>query len=123
MYINITDSETADNKGSSGNLVHYLDKENRSGLEKVPEYWFNGKRDNIASYEAIPIIKRVTDEDVKEVYNKIKYEIEDLITGELASLKAKEILEEAGQKPVTMSQQEGAKSKENIVSKDQTVSM
>ncbi len=76
-----------------------------------------------AGYKAIPIIKRVTDEDVKEVYNKIKYEIEDLITGELALLKANEILEEAGQKPVTMTQKEGAKSKEDIVSRDQQVSM
>jgi len=76
-----------------------------------------------AGYKAIPVIKRVTDEDVKEVYNKIKYEIEDLITGELALLKANEILEEAGQKPVTMTQKEDAKSKEDIVSKDQTVSM
>jgi len=58
MYINITDSETADNKGSSGNLVHYLDKENRSGLEKGPEYWFNGQRDNIASYEATQTLDR-----------------------------------------------------------------
>jgi hypothetical protein len=52
MYINITDSETADNKGSSGNLVHYLDKENRSDLEKTPEFWFNGQRSNISSHEA-----------------------------------------------------------------------
>lgn len=58
MYINITDSETADNKGSSGNLVHYLDKENRSDLEKVPECWFNGQRDNIASYEATQVMDR-----------------------------------------------------------------
>ena len=27
MYINITESETADNKGSSSGLVYYLDKE------------------------------------------------------------------------------------------------
>jgi hypothetical protein len=52
MYINITDSETADNKGSSGNLVHYLDKENRSDLEKTPEFWFNGQHNNISSHEA-----------------------------------------------------------------------
>ncbi|WP_449435070.1 DUF5712 family protein [Pedobacter steynii] len=28
MYINITASETGNNKGSSGALVHYLEKEN-----------------------------------------------------------------------------------------------
>lgn len=76
-----------------------------------------------AGYKAIPVIKRVTDEDVKEVYNKIKHEIEDLINFEISLLKANEILEEAGQKPVTMTQKEGAKSQEDIVSKDQTVSM
>lgn len=76
-----------------------------------------------ASYKSIPLIKRVTDEDVKEVYNKIKNEIEDLITGELALLKANEILEEAGQKPVAMTQKEDVKSKEDIVSKNQTMSM
>lgn len=55
-----------------------------------------------AGYKAIPVIKRVTDEDVKEVYNKIKHEIEYLINFEITLLKANEILEEAGQKPVTM---------------------
>jgi hypothetical protein len=54
MYINITDSETADNKGSSGGLVHYLDKENRTEKEKQPEYWFNHERNNIVSNEVRP---------------------------------------------------------------------
>ena len=53
MYINITDSETADNKGSSSNLVHYLDKENRADKENAPELWFNQVRENIASFEAM----------------------------------------------------------------------
>jgi len=53
MYINITDSETADNKGSSSGLVHYLDKENRADKEKHPELWFNQDRSNINSFEAM----------------------------------------------------------------------
>jgi len=52
MYINITDSETSDNKGSSGVLIHYLDKENRLDKEKAPEYWFNHKRNDILSQDA-----------------------------------------------------------------------
>jgi hypothetical protein len=53
MYINITDSETADNKGSSSGLVHYLDKENRADKEKAPELWFNQACENITSFEAM----------------------------------------------------------------------
>jgi len=56
MYINITDSETADNKGGSGGLVHYLDKENRTDINKQPEYWFNQGRTNIVSDEVRPAI-------------------------------------------------------------------
>lgn len=56
MYINITDSETANNKGSSGGLVHYLDKENRKDLAKQPEYWFSQERSNILSNEVRPAI-------------------------------------------------------------------
>lgn len=41
MYINITDSKTADNKGSSGQLVNYLEKENKLHLKELPEQWFN----------------------------------------------------------------------------------
>lgn len=52
MFINITDSETADNKGSSRDLVHYLDKENRLNAALQPELWFNGLRDGIPSHEA-----------------------------------------------------------------------
>lgn len=51
MYINITDSEKGNNKGSSGQLVHYLDKENRL-FEELPEQrWFNGEQNGIPSYE------------------------------------------------------------------------
>jgi hypothetical protein len=55
MHINITKSETGNNKGSSSQLVAYLEKENRLA-EKLdqsdhPEYWFSNDRNNIQSYE------------------------------------------------------------------------
>jgi hypothetical protein len=52
MYINITQNETGNNKGSSGQLVTYLEKENRVA-EKLnqPEYWFNHERNNIQPYD------------------------------------------------------------------------
>ena len=52
MYINITQNETGNNKGSSGQLVTYLEKENRID-EKLnqPEYWFNQERNNIQPYD------------------------------------------------------------------------
>lgn len=51
MYINITDKKEADNKGSAGNLVHYLEKENRMDRQKEPERWFNAVRNDIEAYE------------------------------------------------------------------------
>jgi len=55
MHINITSSETGNNKGSSSRLVAYLEKENRmaeaQGNHHKPEYWFNQERDNIQPYE------------------------------------------------------------------------
>ncbi len=51
MYINITDSETASNKGSSADLVHYLDKENRLNKEQTPERWFSNAERPVQSYE------------------------------------------------------------------------
>jgi len=55
MYINITKSETGDNKGSSGAPVHYLEKENRmkpeKGIENKPERWFNGTDSDIKPHE------------------------------------------------------------------------
>lgn len=55
MYINITKSETGDNKGSSGALVHYLEKENRmkpeNGMENKPERWFNGTDSDIKPHK------------------------------------------------------------------------
>ena len=50
MFINITDSEKGDNKSSSGQLVHYLDKEQR--LFDAPSgQWFNGTSRDILSYQ------------------------------------------------------------------------
>ncbi|MEN0055428.1 MAG: DUF5712 family protein [Mucilaginibacter sp.] len=55
MHINITKSETGNNKGSSGQLVAYLEKENRlaENLDQYqqPEYWFSHDRDNVQPYE------------------------------------------------------------------------
>lgn len=56
MHINITDSENGGNRGSSSQLVHYLEKENRvaikSGSSREPEYWFNHSSSDIQAYEA-----------------------------------------------------------------------
>jgi hypothetical protein len=51
MFINITDSKEAANKGSSAGLVHYLEKENRIDNKQEPEYWFNGQQIRIEPYE------------------------------------------------------------------------
>jgi len=50
MFINITDTATADNKGSSGKLVNYLEKENRI-YNKEEERWFNHHRMDIEPFE------------------------------------------------------------------------
>ena len=56
MHVNISKSETGNNKGSSSQLVAYLEKENR--VAKSPEnstneqeFWFNYNRDSIQPYE------------------------------------------------------------------------
>ncbi len=51
MFINITDSVTASNKGSCGGLVNYLEKENKVYDKKLTEYWFNNERQNIQPFE------------------------------------------------------------------------
>ncbi|MFN0293509.1 DUF5712 family protein [Pedobacter helvus] len=51
MYINITDSEMGNNRGSSATLVHYLDKENRLFKSEEPMLWFNGESKKVQSYE------------------------------------------------------------------------
>jgi hypothetical protein len=56
MFINISDSKEAANKGSSGNLVHYLEKENRLDKKNKPEYWFNGRHVNIDPYHVMRTI-------------------------------------------------------------------
>lgn len=50
MYINITDSDKGNNKGSSGDLVHYLKKESRIFKDLHPEQWFNGLDSSIPAY-------------------------------------------------------------------------
>jgi len=50
MYINITDNESANNKASSFQLVHYLDKEERLLDRMTHETWFNGKGGDHPSY-------------------------------------------------------------------------
>jgi len=52
MFIQITDSATANSKSSSAGLVHYLDKENRMNSRMEPELWFNQDRQQIQSHEA-----------------------------------------------------------------------
>ena len=56
MFINISDSKEAANKGSSSGLVHYLEKENRLDKLKRPEYWFNGQAINIDPYDVMRTI-------------------------------------------------------------------
>jgi len=56
MFINISDSKEAANKGSSSGLVHYLEKENRLDKKNKPEYWFNGRQLNIDPYHVMQTI-------------------------------------------------------------------
>ncbi|MNK88262.1 hypothetical protein D3C87_1082190 [compost metagenome] len=51
MYINITDSKKANNKGASGDLVHYLEKENRIVNKLEQEHWFNHESRLFEPYE------------------------------------------------------------------------
>ncbi len=53
MFINISDSKEAENKGSSSKLVNYLEKENRMDGKQKPEYWFNGQQVSIQPYEVM----------------------------------------------------------------------
>jgi len=56
MFINISDSKEAANKGSSSGLVHYLEKENRFDKKNEPEYWFNGRHVNVDPYQVMRTI-------------------------------------------------------------------
>ena len=55
MFINFTESLTGNNKGSSGALVNYLEKENQmrdnKGMALDNQYWFNGSDDQIRKQE------------------------------------------------------------------------
>lgn len=53
MFINITDSETGNNKGSSAQLVNYLEKENGNALKenRSSELWFNNLSREISPQE------------------------------------------------------------------------
>lgn len=53
MFINITDSETGNNKGSCGKLVKYLEKENSTAVEegREKERWFNNLSNAITPQE------------------------------------------------------------------------
>jgi hypothetical protein len=65
MHINISKSETGNNKGSSGQLVNYLEKENRLLYEQNPqlgpEYWFNQESQQIQPYQVRYDIDHNTD--------------------------------------------------------------
>jgi hypothetical protein len=65
MFINITDTVTADNKGSSGKLVNYLEKENRI-YNKEEERWFNHMRQDIEPFE----VRRIIDGNTSKLSNK-----------------------------------------------------
>jgi len=56
MFINISDSKEAANKGRSSGLVHYLEKENRLAGNKFAENWFNGRQVNIDPYHVMRTI-------------------------------------------------------------------
>ncbi|WP_295715045.1 DUF5712 family protein [Mucilaginibacter sp.] len=65
MHINISKSETGNNKGSSGQLVSYLEKENRllyeQNPQRGPEYWFNQESQLIQPYQVRYDIDHNTD--------------------------------------------------------------
>lgn len=63
MYINITDSETANNKGSSSELTSYLEKENRLYNKQEPEYWFNHNSQHIEPFE----VRRAIDGNIAKL--------------------------------------------------------
>lgn len=50
-HVNITSSSSGSNAGSSGQLVEYLEKENKLKPEHKAELWFNQQRDDLRAYE------------------------------------------------------------------------
>jgi len=67
MHINITKSETGNNKGSCSQLISYLEKENRQAelLDKnyTPEYWFNNRSVQMEPYE----VRRAIDNNIAKL--------------------------------------------------------
>lgn len=61
MHINI--STEGSNKGSSGTLVQYLEKENRKELKDSPEVWFITKQKTAEAYE----VRRALDNNVSKL--------------------------------------------------------
>jgi hypothetical protein len=62
MFINISDTLTADNKGSSGKLVNYLEKENRI-YNKQEERWFNHQGKDFEPFE----VRRTIDGNIAKL--------------------------------------------------------
>lgn len=75
------------------------------------------------NYKPIPVIAKVTEEDIQENYLRIKQDITDLFKEELALLNAKDVSEEAAQQPSGEPKEEEEKSKENGEVSGQTISM
>ena len=68
MHVNITKSETGNNKGSSSQLVAYLEKENRVARAqnhniREPEYWFSHNTNTIQPYE----VRRSIDNNIAKL--------------------------------------------------------
>ncbi|WP_017258889.1 DUF5712 family protein [Pedobacter arcticus] len=61
MHINITTQGS--NKGSSGSLVQYLEKENRKELKDAPENWFSSQQQTTEAYE----VRRALDNNVSKL--------------------------------------------------------
>lgn len=61
MHINITTQGS--NKGSSGSLVQYLEKENKKELKDAPERWFSSRQQTAEAYE----VRRALDNNVSKL--------------------------------------------------------
>ena len=61
MHINITTQGS--NKGSSGGLVQYLEKENRKDLKDSPEVWFSSEQKTVEAFE----VRRAIDNNVSKL--------------------------------------------------------
>jgi hypothetical protein len=66
-----------------------------------------------AAYKPIPIINRVNETDVQETYQKIKLEIEGLITTEMTLINAKKVFDETENDPKAADKKPEAPSSEN----------